>query len=92
MKNFKRGLRCMVNVVLLVVLGLLVSALLSGCGKGDVDGEKTIRVVSERIKCDYYTPDVCSSNRMTCQRVNNINSARVGNGLEWDCTLVLEEK
>lgn len=78
MKNFKRGLRCTVNVVLLLTIALVVSAMLTGCGKGEVEGEETVRVVTDRIKCDYYQ---CSSDRMSCIRVNN--------SMTWDCTLVL---
>lgn len=56
---------------------------LIGCGKGEVAGEKTIRVIEETITCGYATPNTCSNNRMVCRRENF-------RAEEWHCTLVLE--
>ena len=71
------------RVTMLVILGLMLVTLLASCGKGGVEGDETVRVIYDTIKCSQDRPNVCRGDRVSCARENYYSD-------EWVCTVVLE--
>ena len=66
----------------LLTLGAMC-LLLTSCGKDKVDGEQTVRVITETITCDK--PNICANDRLVCRKLGYY-------GERWECTLVLERE
>ena len=69
----------MKNMIRLAMLVWILT--LIGCGKNE--GE--IRVIQDRITCSDINHNLCSSESMSCRRVDYYSS-------QWDCTVVVVEE
>ena len=61
---------------------IVLVMLLVSCGQ-EPDGTSNVNVMKEKITCN--TNDVCSSERMTCTRVDYYSD-------EWDCIVFVTDR